>query len=139
MNAAGVVTDVASQQIAPSPPLAAVPYGDGGYRSGRLRRRARHGSRRRVRDRQGHRCRRFERPWQLAVPSARTWFAAVGVASFSTALPCIVFVQILRRPGATNAMLLIPVTTIVLGYLVLGESISPRESSVHLWSATRSR
>jgi drug/metabolite transporter (DMT)-like permease len=39
----------------------------------------------------------------------------------------------LRRSGATNAMqvtLLIPVTTILLGYLVLGERISPRESSV---------
>jgi drug/metabolite transporter (DMT)-like permease len=43
------------------------------------------------------------------------------------------FFQILRRSGATNAMLvtfLIPVTTILLGYLVLGERISPRESSV---------
>jgi drug/metabolite transporter (DMT)-like permease len=45
----------------------------------------------------------------------------------------IVFFQILRRSGATNAMLatlLIPVTTILLDDLVLGESISPRESSV---------
>ena len=45
----------------------------------------------------------------------------------------IVFFQILRRSGATNAVLvtlLIPVTTILVGYLVLGESISPRESWV---------
>jgi drug/metabolite transporter (DMT)-like permease len=39
----------------------------------------------------------------------------------------------LRRSGATNAILvtlLIPVTTILVGYLVLGESISLRESPV---------
>jgi len=42
----------------------------------------------------------------------------------------VVFFQILRRSGATNVMLvtlLIPVTAILLGYLVLAESISPRE------------
>jgi drug/metabolite transporter (DMT)-like permease len=60
----------------------------------------------------------------------------------STALAYITFFQISRRSGATNAMLvtlLIPVTTILLGYLVLGESISPRESSVRLRSAARYR
>jgi drug/metabolite transporter (DMT)-like permease len=49
----------------------------------------------------------------------------------STALAYIVFFQILRRSGATNAMLatlLIPVTTGLVGDLVLGESISPRKS-----------
>jgi len=48
----------------------------------------------------------FERPWQL------------------------VFFQVLRRSGSTNVMLvtlLIPVTAILLGYLMLGESISLRE------------
>ena len=42
----------------------------------------------------------------------------------------VVFLQILRRSGATNVMLvtlLIPVTAILLRYLVLAESISPRE------------
>jgi drug/metabolite transporter (DMT)-like permease len=54
----------------------------------------------------------------------------MGLAALSTALAYIVFFQILRRSGATNVMLvtlLIPVTAIVLGYLVLGEQISPRE------------
>jgi drug/metabolite transporter (DMT)-like permease len=71
-----------------------------------------------------------ERPWQLAIPSVSTWFAVIGLAALSTALAYIVFFQILRRSGATNVMLvtlLIPVTAIVLGYLVLGEQISPRE------------
>ena len=40
------------------------------------------------------------------------------------------FFQILRRSGATNVMLvtlLIPVTAILLGYLMLGERIALRE------------
>jgi drug/metabolite transporter (DMT)-like permease len=71
-----------------------------------------------------------ERPWQLPMPGAATWFAVIGLAVLSTALAYIVFFQILRRSGATNVMLvtlLIPVTAIVLGYLALGEQISARE------------
>ncbi len=72
----------------------------------------------------------FERPWRLAMPGATTWLAIFGLASLSTALGYIVFFQILRRSGSTNVMLvtlLIPVTAILLGWLVLGESISRRE------------
>ena len=64
------------------------------------------------------------------MPGATTWLAVIGLAALSTALAYIVFFQVLRRSGATNVMLvtlLIPVTAILLGYLVLGESISPRE------------
>jgi len=71
-----------------------------------------------------------ERPWQLPMPGVTTWLAVIGLAALSTALAYIVFFQILRRSGATNVMLvtlLIPVTAIVLGHLVLGEQISPRE------------
>jgi drug/metabolite transporter (DMT)-like permease len=71
-----------------------------------------------------------ERPWQLPMPGATTWLAMVGLAALSTALAYIVFFQILRRSGSTNVMLvtlLIPVTAILLGYLVLGENISQRE------------
>jgi drug/metabolite transporter (DMT)-like permease len=73
-----------------------------------------------------------ECPWQLPMPHAATWLAVSGLAALSTALAYIVFFQILRRSGATNVMLvtlLIPVTAILLGYLVLGESISTREIS----------
>ena len=69
-------------------------------------------------------------PWQLPMPGAATWLAVIGLAALSTALAYIVFFQILRRSGATNVMLvtlLIPVTAILLGYLVLGEQISSRE------------
>jgi drug/metabolite transporter (DMT)-like permease len=72
----------------------------------------------------------FERPWQLPMPGATTWLAMMGLAGLSTALAYIVFFQILRRSGSTNVMLvtlLIPLTAILLGYLVLGESISRRE------------
>jgi drug/metabolite transporter (DMT)-like permease len=72
----------------------------------------------------------IERPWQLPMPSAVTWLSVIGLAALSTALAYIVFFQILRRSGATNVMLvtlLIPVTAILLGYLVLGETISAQE------------
>src|SRR4029077_3566052 len=71
-----------------------------------------------------------DRPWQLAMPGLMTWFAVIGLAALATALAYIVFFQILRRSGATNVMLvtlLIPVTAILLGYLVLGERISLQE------------
>jgi drug/metabolite transporter (DMT)-like permease len=71
-----------------------------------------------------------ERPWQLPMPGATTWLAMAGLAALSTALAYIVFFQILRRSGSSNVMLvtlLIPVTALLLGYLVLGESISTRE------------
>jgi drug/metabolite transporter (DMT)-like permease len=71
-----------------------------------------------------------DRPWQLPMPGLTTWLAVIGLAALSTALAYIVFFQILRRSGATNVMmvtLLIPVTAILLGYLVLGEKISAHE------------
>ena len=72
----------------------------------------------------------FERPWQLPMPDTVTWSAVLGLAALSTALAYIVFFQVLRRSGATNVMLVtlpVPVTAILLGSLVLGEQISPRE------------
>ncbi|MET4799092.1 DMT family transporter [Bradyrhizobium sp. LB11.1] len=71
-----------------------------------------------------------EQPWRLPMPGIATWLAVLGLASLSTALAYIVFFQILRRSGPTNVMLvtlLIPVTAILLGWLVLGEPISVRE------------
>lgn len=72
----------------------------------------------------------MEQPWRLPMPGFTTWLAVLGLAGLSTALAYIVFFQILRRSGATNVMLvtlLIPVTAILLGWLVLGEPISTRE------------
>jgi len=72
----------------------------------------------------------FERPWQLPMPDVTTWLALAGLAGLSTALAYIVFFQVLRRSGSSNVMLvtlLIPVTAILLGHFVLGESISLAE------------
>ncbi len=72
----------------------------------------------------------LEQPWRLPMPGLTTWLAVLGLAGLSTALAYIVFFQILRRSGATNVMLvtlLIPVTAILLGWVVLGEPISMRE------------
>lgn len=72
----------------------------------------------------------MEQPWRLPVPALATWLAVLGLAALSTAFAYIVFFQIIRRSGATNVMLvtlLIPVTAILLGWLVLGEPISTRE------------
>jgi drug/metabolite transporter (DMT)-like permease len=71
-----------------------------------------------------------EQPWRLPIPGLTIWLAVLGLAGLSTALAYIVFFQIIRRSGATNVMLvtlLIPVTAILLGWLVLGEPISARE------------
>jgi drug/metabolite transporter (DMT)-like permease len=71
-----------------------------------------------------------ERPWQLPMPSLTTWLAVFGLAALCTALAYIAFVQVLRRSGATNVMLvtlLVPVTAILLGYLLLGERITVPE------------
>lgn len=79
-----------------------------------------------------------EQPWHLPIPGITTWLAVLGLAALSTALAYIVFFQIIRRSGATNVMLvtlLIPVTAILLGWLVLGEPISARERLQELSSS----
>lgn len=71
-----------------------------------------------------------EQPWRLPMPGIATGLAILGLASLSTALAYIIFFQILRRSGSTNVMLvtlLVPVTAIVLGAVVLNETISVRE------------
>jgi drug/metabolite transporter (DMT)-like permease len=73
----------------------------------------------------------FEQPWRLPMPSMTTMLAILGLSALSTALAYLVFFQILQRSGATNVVLvtlLIPVTAILLGYLVLGERISSQEA-----------
>jgi drug/metabolite transporter (DMT)-like permease len=73
----------------------------------------------------------IDRPWQLPMPGPVTWLAMIGLAALSTALGYIIFFRILSRSGATNVMLvtlLVPVSAILLGWFVLGEQISARES-----------
>ncbi|HMQ92475.1 MAG TPA: DMT family transporter [Amaricoccus sp.] len=70
-----------------------------------------------------------DRPWTLAAPGAATLLALAGVAALSTALAYVLFFRLLAAAGATNLLLvtlLIPVTAILLGVAVLGETLLPR-------------
>ena len=74
----------------------------------------------------------FDRPWNLPVPGWPVWGAILGLAALSTALGYWIFFRLLARAGATNTSLvtlLVPVSAILLGTLVLGETLAPK----HLW------
>lgn len=71
-----------------------------------------------------------DRPWTLAAPSAGTVAALTGLALLSTAAAYILYFRILATAGATNLLLvtlLIPVTAMLLGALVLHETIQARQ------------
>jgi drug/metabolite transporter (DMT)-like permease len=68
-------------------------------------------------------------PWTLPVPSVQTTFALAGLALVSTALAYVLFFRIMRSAGPSNVMLvtfLIPVSAILLGSGLLGETLLPR-------------
>ncbi len=70
-----------------------------------------------------------DRPWTLAMPHAATWGAVLGVGLLSTALAYVLYFRILAASGATNLLLvtfLIPVSAILLGAFVLGETLLPQ-------------
>ena len=67
-----------------------------------------------------------DQPLQLAMPGIATWVAIIGLAILSTALAYILYFRILASAGATNLLLvtlLIPVSAIILGSLLLGETL----------------
>lgn len=72
-----------------------------------------------------------EQPWTLpAAPSLAVCAALAGLALLSTALAYVLYFRILAAAGAINLLLvtfLIPVTAILLGALVLGEKLEPRQ------------
>ena len=60
----------------------------------------------------------WDKPWTLAVPSRAVVLAVSGTAIIGSSLAAITYFHVLRRAGATNAMLvtlLVPVTPILLG------------------------
>lgn len=68
-----------------------------------------------------------ETPW-TARPDALTWLALLGIGLVSTAFAYILYFRILASAGATNLLLvtfLIPVAALLLGTLILGETIGP--------------
>ncbi|ABY28820.1 DMT family transporter [Methylorubrum extorquens] len=71
-----------------------------------------------------------DRPWTLPMPGAAVWGAVIGIAALSTALAYLLYFRLLATAGATNLLLvtfLIPVTAILLGTGVLGESLEVRQ------------
>jgi drug/metabolite transporter (DMT)-like permease len=71
-----------------------------------------------------------EQFWALPVPGGATWMAALGLSLISTSLAYVLYFRLLASAGATNSLLitfLIPVTAILLGLLILGEELAPRQ------------
>jgi len=70
-----------------------------------------------------------DRPWTLAMPGMEVWGAVLGLAVLSTAVAYIIYFRILGSSGATNILLvtfLIPVSAVLLGVTILGETLLPR-------------
>jgi drug/metabolite transporter (DMT)-like permease len=69
-----------------------------------------------------------DRPWTLPAPSLNVIAALVTLALVSTAFAYILYFRILATAGATNVLLvtfLVPVSAIVLGVTILGETLTP--------------
>ena len=70
-----------------------------------------------------------DRTWELSLPGPIVIWSIIGLAVLSTAIAYIVFFHILKVSGPTNAMLvtlLIPVSAILLGTLLLNETLLPQ-------------
>jgi drug/metabolite transporter (DMT)-like permease len=70
-----------------------------------------------------------DRPWTLPMPSTGAFLSMAALALVSTAFAYLLFFRLLARAGATNVGLvtfLIPVSAILLGVLILGETLAPR-------------
>lgn len=68
-------------------------------------------------------------PATLEMPGPQAWAAAIGLAAICTALGYALYFRILATAGATNLLLvtlLIPVGAVLLGTLVLGETLLAR-------------
>ena len=68
-------------------------------------------------------------PWTLPMPPPEAIAAITALAVASTALAYVIFFRILGKAGATNMALvtfLVPASAILLGVLILGESLAPR-------------
>lgn len=72
----------------------------------------------------------FDRPWTLPMPSGAAIGAVISTGILASALASIIYFTLIKRAGATNALLvtlLLPLTPMALGYLVLGETMTARE------------
>ena len=72
----------------------------------------------------------FDRPQALLHASNAALWAMVSLALFSSALAYLIYFRVIARAGATNALLvtfLVPVSAILLGLLLLDESLDARQ------------
>ena len=72
----------------------------------------------------------FSEPQLYADVSAKVWLALFGLAALSTSLAYLIFFSIVRRSGPSFVSLvtmLVPVSAIILGYFVLGETLTLHE------------
>lgn len=71
-----------------------------------------------------------DQPWALPPPRWDAWAGAIGLAIPSTAIAYFFYFRLIDRAGASNAMLvafIMPVVAIILGVVVLGETVEPKE------------
>jgi drug/metabolite transporter (DMT)-like permease len=72
----------------------------------------------------------FSRPSSLLTASGPALGGLIGLALLCSALAYLIYFRLIARAGATNALLttfLIPVSAIVIGIMLLGESVSLRQ------------
>jgi drug/metabolite transporter (DMT)-like permease len=68
----------------------------------------------------------FERPWETSTPDAEAWFSVIWLGIFGSGLAYLAYFRLLGHWGATRTALVayvLPVVGIILGFIVLGESI----------------
>lgn len=71
-----------------------------------------------------------DKPWSYPVPGLNVWAALMALALLSTAVAYVIYFRLLSSVGATNLLLvtfLIPVSAILLGMVILGERLGPRQ------------
>jgi len=69
-------------------------------------------------------------PWAMQVPSTNAILATLGTGLFASALASMCYFTILKRAGATNALLvtlLLPLTPITLGAVFLDQQLKPSD------------
>lgn len=69
-----------------------------------------------------------DRPWSLPTPSPVAWAALAALGLLSTGLAYLIFFRLLASAGAVNTSLvtlLVPVSALLLGWLVLDEAPGP--------------
>ena len=68
----------------------------------------------------------FEQPLSLQMPSTMTILSILALGILSTAFAYVLYFKLIEQAGATNAVLvtlLVPLSAIMLGWLVLGEQL----------------